>query len=77
MLDKEFETRENILEYCNEKNINDRDKFYLLNSFHVDTDEDLKIMLAYIRDINNYLPVPRIKNEDGPTKTYTITPHDK
>lgn len=77
MLEKDLKTRENIIEYCNKNNVNDRDKFYLLHAFEVDTAADLKIMLDYIREIDNCLPVPKIKNEDGPTKIYTITPHGK
>lgn len=50
MLDKDnSNTRENILEYCQDNNVNDLEKFYLLQAFHVDNEEDLKNMLNYVK----------------------------
>lgn len=77
MLEKDFETRTNIIGYCKDNDINDRDMFYLLHAFHVDTTEDFLNMINYIKQGENCASVSESKSIDEPTKIYIFNPKNK
>ena len=76
MLNKDLETRQNIIKYCEDNNINKRDQFYLLHAFHVDTTEDLHNMIAYIKQHDDNIVVAESKEKTSGAKIYIFKPRD-